>query len=152
LIPAAGTGPSFFYFSSSSAEETVALGERIAGFLHPGSVVALRGGFGAGKTCLTKGIARGLGIREEITSPSYTIVSEYPGTIPLYHIDAYRLGGDDDFSALGGEEFLYGHGVSVVEWSERLPGSIPGDAVLIDIGIAGKNRRRIHVSGLGGGV
>jgi tRNA threonylcarbamoyladenosine biosynthesis protein TsaE len=142
--------PPAVQFSSSSAEETAALGERIAGFLHRGSVVALRGGLGAGKTCFAKGIARGLGIQEEITSPSYTIVSEYRGTVPLYHIDAYRLEGDDDFSALGGEEFLYGEGVSVVEWSERLPGSIPRDAVVVEIGIAENGRRRICVSGLSG--
>ncbi|GHU15294.1 tRNA (adenosine(37)-N6)-threonylcarbamoyltransferase complex ATPase subunit type 1 TsaE [Spirochaetia bacterium] len=139
---------------TSSPEETLALGERLAPHLCPGSVVALRGGLGAGKTCLTKGIARGLGIREEVTSPTYTIISEYGGTmfpygkLPLYHIDAYRLTGDDDFANLGGEEMLYGSGVAVIEWSERIPHSLPADAITIDIEISGKEDRIIHITGL----
>jgi tRNA threonylcarbamoyladenosine biosynthesis protein TsaE len=133
---------------SSSPEETIAAGERIASFLREGSVVALRGGLGVGKTCLTKGIARGLGIKEEITSPTYTIVSEYQGVLPFYHIDLYRLMGDDDFAALGGEELLYGGGVSVIEWSERIPHSIPPWAVTIEIGLAPNGQRRILISGL----
>jgi tRNA threonylcarbamoyladenosine biosynthesis protein TsaE len=133
---------------SSSPEETIAAGEQIAPFLHKGSVVALRGGLGAGKTCLTKGIARGLGIREEITSPTYTIVSEYQGPLPLYHIDLYRLKGDDDFTALGGEEFLYGEGVCVIEWSERIPRSIPPGALTVEIGLTPEGRRNILISGI----
>jgi tRNA threonylcarbamoyladenosine biosynthesis protein TsaE len=143
---------------TSSPEETVALGKRLAPYLHPGSVVALRGGLGAGKTCLVKGIAEGLGITEEVTSPTYTIISEYGGTLspfgalPFYHIDAYRLTGDDDFAALGGEEILYGKGVSVIEWSERLPQSLPSDAITIDIEISGGENRMIHITGLAEGV
>jgi tRNA threonylcarbamoyladenosine biosynthesis protein TsaE len=139
---------------TSSPKETAALGERLAPYLHPGSVVALRGGLGAGKTCLTKGIARGLGIREEVTSATYTIISEYEGTlfpfgkIPFYHIDAYRLTGDDDFVNLGGEEMLYGSGIAVIEWSERLPHSLPGDAITVDIEISGGENRIIHITGL----
>ena len=136
---------------SSSPEETIALGEEIAGLLHEGSVVALRGGLGSGKTCLTKGIARGLGVAEEITSPTYTIISEYQGRIPLYHIDAYRLNGEDDFFALGGEELVYGNGISVIEWSELLPNAIPETAIGIEIEFyseAGQlpgNTRRIRI-------
>jgi tRNA threonylcarbamoyladenosine biosynthesis protein TsaE len=133
---------------SSSPEETMAAGEQIAPFLHKGSVVALRGGLGAGKTCLTKGIARGLGIREEITSPTYTIVSEYQGTLPLYHIDLYRLNGEDDFTALGGEDFLYGEGVCVIEWSERIPHFIPEGALTIEIEAAPEGQRNILISGI----
>jgi tRNA threonylcarbamoyladenosine biosynthesis protein TsaE len=140
-------GNSLVRIIASSPEETMAAGERIASFLHKGSVVALRGGLGAGKTCLTKGIARGLGIREEITSPTYTIVSEYQGALPLYHIDLYRLEGDDDFEALGGEEFLYGEGVSVIEWSERIPRSIPPGALTVEIRAAPNGERSILVSG-----
>jgi tRNA threonylcarbamoyladenosine biosynthesis protein TsaE len=132
---------------SRSREETIALGERLAGLLLPGSVVALRGPLGAGKTCLAKGIARGLGIEEEITSPTYTIVSEYSGARTLYHIDAYRLSGDDDFNALGGEEFIYGRGISVVEWSDRIPASIPPDAVFVDITIENGGERNISITG-----
>jgi tRNA threonylcarbamoyladenosine biosynthesis protein TsaE len=125
----------------------MALGEGIARHLRGGSVVALRGELGTGKTCLVKGIARGLGVDETITSPTYTIISEYQGRLPLYHIDAYRLGGDDDFLALGAEELLYGGGVSVIEWSERIPRSIPPEAIRIELRIAEKGGRRIAISG-----
>jgi tRNA threonylcarbamoyladenosine biosynthesis protein TsaE len=147
---------------SASPEETIAIGEDLALRLPKGAVVALRGGLGAGKTCLTKGIARGLGITEEITSPTYTIISEYeapgafktegPGPFPLYHIDAYRLAGDDDFAALGGEEYLGGQGITVIEWSERIPASLPHDAVTVDIRIDPDERRCIEIQGLPAGA
>ncbi|MFP3041782.1 tRNA (adenosine(37)-N6)-threonylcarbamoyltransferase complex ATPase subunit type 1 TsaE [Treponema primitia] len=110
-------------------------------------MVALRGGLGAGKTCLTKGIARGLGILEEVTSPTYTIISEYraANALPFYHIDAYRLKGDDDFEALGGNECIDGEGISVIEWSERLPLSIPRSAIIIEIGLLDQDRRSIDL-------
>ena len=134
-------------FVSSSPEETVALGERIAPLLPPGSVIALRGTLGAGKTCFAKGIARGLGIPEEVTSPTYTIIAEYAGTLPLYHIDAYRLQGDEDFEALGGAEFLSGDGISLIEWSERIPASIPAGALVVEIALLEGERRAIRLSG-----
>jgi tRNA threonylcarbamoyladenosine biosynthesis protein TsaE len=146
------TKPGAFLVSvvSGSPEETMAIGERIARNLTKGSIVALRGGLGAGKTCFVKGIARFLGIREEVTSPTYTIISEYSGgDLPFYHIDAYRLAGDDDFEALGGEEYIYGEGISVIEWSERLKRSIPPAAIRIEISLLGDgNRRRIDIEGL----
>jgi tRNA threonylcarbamoyladenosine biosynthesis protein TsaE len=140
-------GGSLAEFFSASPEETMALGERLARRLDRGSVVALRGGLGAGKTCLTKGIARGLGIDETITSPTYTIISEYRGRLPLYHIDAYRLAGDEDFENLGGEELLFGGGVSVIEWSDRIPHSLPEHTVFIEIAISGGGRI-IRISGI----
>ncbi|QQO07528.1 tRNA (adenosine(37)-N6)-threonylcarbamoyltransferase complex ATPase subunit type 1 TsaE [Breznakiella homolactica] len=136
-------------YISASPEETLRIGKKLAANLRPGSVVALRGGLGAGKTQLAKGIARGLGIRDEVTSPTYTIVSEYEGEIPLYHIDAYRLRGEDDFSAMGGEELIYGGGISIIEWSERIPGSIPEDAVVVEIEITGPRERKITISARG---
>jgi tRNA threonylcarbamoyladenosine biosynthesis protein TsaE len=105
--------------------------------------VALRGGLGAGKTYFTKGIAAGLGITDTVTSPTYTIINEYEGKLPLYHIDAYRLQGDADFAALGAEEFLYGDGVTVIEWSERIPVSIPADAVFVTIETLENGDRKI---------
>jgi tRNA threonylcarbamoyladenosine biosynthesis protein TsaE len=130
---------------STSPEETFAVGERLAKFLKPGSVVSLRGKIGAGKTCFTKGIARSLGIEEEVTSPTYTIVSEYVGEIPFYHIDAYRLSGNDDFNALGGEEIIEGAGISVIEWSERILESIPPRAVVVEFEILPGGRRKIAI-------
>ena len=131
---------------SSSPEETASLGERIARRLRRGSVVALRGGLGSGKTCLAKGIARGLGITENITSPTYTIICEYPAPVPLYHIDAYRLACDEDFENTGALELLGGEGISLVEWSERIPRSLPPDALSVSIEITGPETRLIRIS------
>jgi tRNA threonylcarbamoyladenosine biosynthesis protein TsaE len=110
--------------------------------------VAIRGGRGSGKTCLTKGIARGMGIAETLTSPSYTIISEYRGDVPLYHIDAYRLAGDDDFEQTGGMELIGGNGIALIEWSERIPRSLPDDAITVSIEITGAEERRIRIAGL----
>jgi tRNA threonylcarbamoyladenosine biosynthesis protein TsaE len=130
---------------SNSPEETMAEGEKIARCLCPGAVVALKGPLGAGKTCLTKGIARYFGVNEEVTSPTYTIISEYQGNLPFYHIDAYRLRGDEDFSAIGGEEVISGEGITVVEWSERIPQSLPDDAVVVEIALGQDGRRHIRM-------
>jgi tRNA threonylcarbamoyladenosine biosynthesis protein TsaE len=137
-------------FTTYSDNETIALGEKLAALLKKGSVVALRGNLGAGKTVLVKGIARGLGVTGEITSPTYTIVCEYEGAIgdepvTVYHIDAYRLAGNDDFAAIGGEELIFGDGISIIEWSERIPSFISGDAIRVDIEIKGDNERSIEI-------
>jgi tRNA threonylcarbamoyladenosine biosynthesis protein TsaE len=133
---------------TSSPEETLVLGERIAGNLAPGAVIALRGGLGAGKTCLAAGIARGLGICEQVTSPTYTIANTYCGHLPFCHIDAYRLAGDDDFKNSGIDELLREDGIAVIEWSERVPFSIPPNAVIITIEITGPTERAFRVSGM----
>jgi len=126
----------------------MAFGEQIAGLVEPGSVIALRGSLGSGKTCLVKGIARGLGITETITSPTYTIISEYSGSfITLYHIDAFRLDNDEDFDQIGGPQLICGKGVSIIEWSERIPKSLPQEAIYIDIEITGPQTRMIRVCG-----
>jgi tRNA threonylcarbamoyladenosine biosynthesis protein TsaE len=115
-------------------------------------VVALQGGLGAGKTCLAKGIARGLGVEEEVNSPTYTIISEYETKekTPFYHIDAYRLKGDEDFEALGGRDLFYEEGIAVIEWSEKIPRSLPEDSLLIEIEILDGEKRRFRVSGIEG--
>jgi tRNA threonylcarbamoyladenosine biosynthesis protein TsaE len=125
------------------------LGEKFAQKLKPGAVVALRGGLGAGKTCFARGIARALGIAETVTSPTYTIVSEYAArlngqAIPLYHIDAYRLSGDEDFETTGAGELLSGQSVAVIEWSERIPRSIPQGAITVEIEITGPESRLLR--------
>jgi tRNA threonylcarbamoyladenosine biosynthesis protein TsaE len=146
-------GPSPAEYLSHSPEETQALGERIARTLGPGDVLALQGGLGAGKTCFAKGFARGLGVDEVVTSPTYTIISEYearpaavPAPIPLYHIDAYRLSGEEDFEALGGRDLLYGGGICLIEWSERIRGALPPECILVHFEICGETRRIIRVS------
>lgn len=108
---------------------------------------------GAGKTCFAKGIASGLAVKEDVTSPTYAIISEYQGSlatsqvpIAFYHIDAYRLNGDDDFLAIGGEEAVFGNGVCVIEWSDRIPGFIPPWAICVEIRLIGGDNRLIQVS------
>ena len=123
--------------------------------MRPGAVVALKGGLGAGKTCFTRGIARALGVTDNVTSPTYTIVSEYSGclngqTLSLYHIDAYRLNGDEDFEGTGAGELLgeaaeKAAGVAVIEWSERIPRSIPAGAITVEIEITGPQSRLIRI-------
>lgn len=136
--------------TTSSADETLVLGRRLASLLGKGAVVAITGPLGAGKTNITKGIALALGVTEEVTSPTYTIVSEYEAaiageTIAFFHIDAYRLRGDDDFSSVGGEDIIFGNGISVIEWSDRIPGFISDEAVRVDIEITGETERRFRV-------
>ena len=140
--------------TSSSPEETFSLGVNFASMLKKGDIVALKGPLGAGKTCFVKGVARGLGVRDEVTSPTYTIVSEYGAFPPaehaaepvvFYHIDAYRLRGSDDFIAIGGEEIIFSSGISMIEWSERIEDLIPNTAFWVDIEICGDDKRLIRI-------
>jgi tRNA threonylcarbamoyladenosine biosynthesis protein TsaE len=133
---------------SSSAEETLAIGEKIGKRLKCGDIVALEGGLGAGKTQLTKGIALGLSIHEEITSPTYTIISEYEASLPLFHIDAYRLKGTDDFINIGAEELLYAGGVCVIEWSNMIADILPKKIISIKIEILADGKRVIAINGM----
>lgn len=140
--------------TSSNPEETFNLGKNLSTYLEKGSIIALNGPLGAGKTCFAKGIAKGLGVDEEVTSPTYTIVSEYCGFLPgqgqtrvtIFHIDAYRLNGEDDFSAIGGEEIIFGDGISIIEWSDHIPGFIPPGAFVVDIGICNDGKRIIRIA------
>jgi tRNA threonylcarbamoyladenosine biosynthesis protein TsaE len=135
---------------SNSPEETASLGKKIASLLSAGSVIALEGTLGSGKTCLTKGIALGLGIEETITSPTYTIINEYKmDNYPtFFHIDAYRLSTDKDFEDIGGTEIIYSGGISVIEWSERLSKSLPANAITISLNITDTNSRSIKINGI----
>jgi tRNA threonylcarbamoyladenosine biosynthesis protein TsaE len=121
---------------------------RIGRSVPGGTVIALRGGLGAGKTALTKGIARGLGIEDEVTSPTYTIISEYEGRLRLHHVDAYRLSGPEDFSAIGGDELASDRGgLMVIEWSERITEALPPDAVTIELEVLEGDQRLARFSG-----
>jgi tRNA threonylcarbamoyladenosine biosynthesis protein TsaE len=130
---------------SVSAEETFEAGAALGRILTKGSVVALCGPLGAGKTCFCAGVCRALGVREPVTSPTYTIVHEYAGRLPVCHIDAYRLRGADDFEGVGGRELLDGNGVSLIEWSDIIEESLPPDAIRVGIEIDGDGRRVISV-------
>ena len=105
-------------FNTSSAEETIALGKKIGSLLQKGDIIAMQGTLAAGKTTITKGIAQSLGIKDEITSPTFCLISEYEGKMPLYHMDVYRLDGGEEFINLGVEDLIYGNGVSLIEWSD----------------------------------
>ena len=110
--------------------------------------MALRGGLGAGKTVFAKGFARGLGVIDEVTSPTYTIVSEYEGRLRLHHIDAYRLTGPEDFESVGGGDLVADSGgVCLVEWSERLEPALPLDAERIDIAVEADGSRILKIDG-----
>ena len=106
-------------FIASSEAETEKIGEQFAKRLKPGTIVALMGGMGMGKTAITRGIARGLGFSGRVTSPTYAIVNEYPSDIPLFHFDLFRLGDADELYDIGFEEYLERDGVLVIEWFER---------------------------------
>ena len=134
-------------YTTNSPEQTEALGEALAAGLGPGAVVAFRGDLGAGKTALTRGLARGLGYADRVTSPTYTIVNEYlGGRLPLFHFDMYRLSSDDDLWDIGWEDYLDRGGVCAVEWSERTPEAVAG-AIVITLEKLGPTTRRITIEG-----
>ena len=113
--------------TTHSADETQALGMKLAKRLQPGDVIAYFGDLGAGKTALTRGIAQGLGITDIVTSPTYTIVNEYlTGRLPLFHFDMYRLGSSDELFDIGWEDYLARGGVCAVEWSENVEDALQG--------------------------
>ena len=133
---------------SSSEQETRELGKRMAGKVTPGTVISLRGSLGAGKTVLGKGFAEGLGITEAIVSPTFTLVQEYDGRLKLYHLDLYRLSGEDEFESMGGEDFLYSDGVALIEWSEKIEDMLPDDTIFINITINEDLTRSIEIRGI----
>ena len=121
-------------FITHSPEETEKIGAALAKKLKPGTVIAYRGDLGAGKTAFTRGLARGLGYLDAVTSPTYTIVNEYlGGRLPLFHFDMYRLEGPEDLFGIGWEDYLDRGGVCAVEWSERVEEALPEEAVTVAI-------------------
>ena len=137
-------------FITHSPEETRGLGARLAGVLTPGAVVAFTGDLGAGKTAFTSGLARGLGIEERVTSPTFTIVNEYEGgRLPLFHFDMYRLGSADELFDIGWEDYLARGGVCAVEWTENVAEAIEADAIRVSIRRGGdENSRVIDIEGV----
>jgi tRNA threonylcarbamoyladenosine biosynthesis protein TsaE len=126
------------------------LGERLGAVIPGGAVIALRGGLGAGKTTFAKGLARGLGVGDEVTSPTYTIVSEYEGRLRLHHVDAYRLSGSEDFESVGGGDLLADSGgVCLIEWSERIEAALPRDAAVAELSVEADGSRRLRLEGPG---
>lgn len=132
-------------FTTSSAEETISLGYKIGKLLKKGDIIAMQGTLAAGKTTITKGIAQALGITDTITSPTFCLISEYQGTMPLYHMDVYRLDGRDDFINLGTDDMLYGDGVSIIEWSEKIMEELPSSTIILKITPQEDGKRLIEI-------
>ncbi len=121
-------------FRSESAADTFSIGERMGKSIEKGSIVALYGDLGTGKTVFTKGFAKGLGIEEDITSPTFNIVKSYSGgRIPLYHFDVYRIGDVSEMDEIGYEDCFYGEGVSLIEWAEMIEELLPDDCIRVHI-------------------
>lgn len=137
------------HLRSRSAQATRLAGEKLGRVCQPGDVILLEGNLGAGKTALTQGIARGLGVPGVVNSPTFTLVKEYAGRLPLYHFDLYRLDDPAEALDLGIEEYLEGQGVCVVEWAERAEGIWPPDHLRVRLSIAGPEERLLEVEGTG---
>ncbi len=139
------------YVASTSPDETLRLGEALGAVLAGGDVVALSGELGVGKTCFTQGIARGLGIdpRVPVTSPTFTLMGEYPGRLVLRHADFYRVERYSRLEAAGFEDALDEHGVLVVEWAERYPDALPAARLEIEIKLESDQARRFYLNARG---
>ena len=134
-------------FITKSEQETEALGARLAGALCGGSVVAMFGDLGSGKTALVRGMARGMGIDALVNSPTFTIVNEYVGLRSLFHFDMYRLGSADELYDIGWEDYLARNGVCAVEWSENVEEAFEGDEVIITFRKLDETTREITIEG-----
>jgi tRNA threonylcarbamoyladenosine biosynthesis protein TsaE len=134
---------------TGSEEETRALGERLGKALRAGDVLALLGDLGTGKTVLAKGILAGLGGRDEATSPSFTLVNVYEAPLPVYHLDFYRLGREEDVESLGFRDLLDGRGVVLVEWADRVPTCLPADRLEVTLRRIDDRRRALRLRALG---
>ena len=131
-------------------KETEDFGIKLGKLLEPGDIVCLNGELGAGKTTMTKSIGIGLGVEEYITSPTFTLINQYRGRMPVYHFDVYRLENVEELYDLGFDEYFFGNGVCIIEWAEKIERMLPEDRLVIDIK-NGKNidERTFHISGHG---
>ena len=134
-------------FTSNSEEETIKIGEDLAKKLKKGDCIAMTGDLGSGKTVLTKGIAKGLGVKNAryVNSPTFVIIKQYKGRLPLYHFDLYRLDNPGTLDAENFEEYFYGPGVTVIEWAEKIAGLLPERRWEVKLKVSGENKRRIEI-------
>ena len=135
---------------TNSEAETINEGKKLGRTLKPGTIVALFGKLGAGKTAFTRGVAEGLGIGMTVSSPTFTIVNEYPGDIPLFHFDMYRLESENELFDIGWDDYHDRGGVCIVEWSEKVPGAFSPDTIFIKFENLGENSRRLEIITEGG--
>jgi len=136
---------------SDSREQTLEVGRLIGAILERGDVVALIGELGSGKTCLTQGMAKGLGVEENVpvVSPTFTLINEYPGKVPLIHLDVYRLSGPRDLEDMGYEEYFEGGGIIVIEWAEKIRDILPAKTLFISMRYIDENTREMILEGPG---
>ena len=132
---------------STKLEDTQLFSERLASSLQPGDVITLEGDLGAGKTAFTKGLAVGLGIQKNVNSPTFTIIKEYQGKMPLYHMDVYRL--EDSYEDLGFDEYFNGNGVTVIEWAHIIEEQLPNERLNIYIYHQGNDSRKLVIKPTG---
>lgn len=134
---------------SDSREQTLETGRIIGSVLERGDIVALIGELGSGKTCLTQGLAQGLGVAENVpvVSPTFTLINEYPGKLPLVHLDVYRLSGPRDLEDMGYEEYFYGGGVIVIEWAEKVRDVLPDRTLFVHMRYVDENTRELVLEG-----
>ena len=123
----------FLEIRLNNLEETEEFGIKLGKILKSGDIVCLNGDLGAGKTTLTKSICLGLGVEEYITSPTFTLINQYKGRVPVYHFDVYRLENVDELYDLGFDEYFYGNGVCIIEWAERIEKLLPRERLVLDI-------------------
>jgi tRNA threonylcarbamoyladenosine biosynthesis protein TsaE len=140
----------FLEIRINGLKETEDFGIKLGKLLEPGDIVCLNGELGAGKTTMTKSIGIGLGVEEYITSPTFTLINQYRGRMPVYHFDVYRLENVEELYDLGFDEYFFGNGVCIIEWAEKIERMLPEDRLVIDIK-NGKNidERTLHISGHG---
>ncbi len=130
-------------WTTKSPAQTQALGRRLAASLASGDVLALCGDLGSGKTTFVQGIARGLKVREAVTSPTFVLAREYPGRLPVYHLDLFRLNQLDDLETIGYDEYVAGRGVTLIEWAQKMPAAMPRDYVELAFAVSGPTARTI---------
>lgn len=132
----------------SSPEETIAFAEKIGSLLKSGDIIAYRGGLGAGKTTFTRGLALGMGLPDNVSSPTFALINEYRGReLSLFHFDMYRIMNEEALETTGFYDYMEEDGVIAVEWSENIEGLLPEKTIIIDIAVTGENERRITVTG-----
>lgn len=128
-------------------KETIKLGQKLARHLSRGDVIALYGDLGSGKTTFTKGVGKGLGVKNtrQINSPTFVLIKEYVARIPIYHVDLYRLDNLRDIEDIAVEEYIYGDGVAIIEWAEKVKAILPKKLISVRFGIKGENKREIKI-------
>jgi tRNA threonylcarbamoyladenosine biosynthesis protein TsaE len=137
-------------FHTKSSDETIALGKKIGAKLKPGDVLGFYGELGSGKTTMIKGIAIGLGVKEQdlVKSPSFVMILEYKGNYNIYHIDLYRIKDTEELASIGFDDYLYGEGVCLIEWAEKAEKELPENIIKVELEVTNPDQRKIKISGL----